>query len=195
VTPKKQSLEETLVAKLAEAERENEKLRQGLVGDDEMIRLDSYIEVMSLFPGTLSLSTESLGKGKKFTFRKFGEVKRMLYNDFASVIEHYSRFLEEGYFYILNERVIRKHGLNDIYERILTKEQIEKIIQCDPKVAIKFYEQATSSQREFVNGMLVNEIKNGNPDLNIVSKISKLADVDLVKIAKDSKELEEIPVS
>ncbi len=196
MTAKKQSLEETLLEKFAKLEKENAELKKGIVGDDdEVVRLDSYITVMSLFPGTLSLSTESLGKGKKYTFRKFGETKRMLYNDFASVIEHYSRFLEEGYFYILDKRIIRKHGFDDIYEKILTKEQIEQIVQCDPKVAVKFYEQATKSQREFVNSMLINEIKNGNPDLNVIGKISKIADIDFLKIAKDSKELEELPVS
>ena len=192
---KKQSLEATLVDKLEKLERENAELKQGVVGEDEMIRLDSYIEVMSLFPGTLSLSTEPLGQGRRFKFTKFGETKRMLYNDLASVMEGYRRFMEEGVFYILNDRVVRKHGLNDIYERILTKEQIEKIIQCDPKVAVKFYEQATVSQREVVNGMLIKELKDGNPDLNVISQISKIADLDLVKIARDSKRLEEIPVA
>ena len=192
---KKQSLEDTMVAKMEELERENAQLKQGVVGEDEMIRLDSYVEVMSLFAGHLLLSTESLGKGRKFKFSKFGEVKRMLYNDLASVMETNQRFMEEGIFYILNERVVRKHGLNDIYEKILNKEQIEKIIQCDPKVAVKFYKQATPSQREVVNGMLIKELKDGNPDLNIISQIAQISGIDLVKIASDAKQLETIPVS
>lgn len=192
---KKQSLEETLIERMEKLERENMELRQGVVGEDEMIRLDSYVEVMSLFSGHLLLSTESLGKGRKFKFSKFGEIKRMLYNDLASVMETNQRFMEEGIFYILNERVVRKHGLNDIYEKILNKEQIEKIIQCDPKTAVKFYKQATPSQREVVNGMLIRELKEGTPDLNIISQLSKLADMDLVKIANESKQLESLPVS
>jgi hypothetical protein len=197
VARKSKSLEETLVDKVARLEAENAKLKikEELGSDDEMIRLDSYVEVMSLFNGRLSLSTEPLGKGRRFSFSRFGETKRILYNDLASVMENYRRFMEEGVFYILNEKIVRKHGLNDIYEKILDKSKIEKIIACDPKTAVKFYEQAPESQREVVNGLLIKELKEGNPDLNVVNKISAIAERDLVKIAKESKELEAEPVS
>lgn len=181
---------EELAEKVAELEKENTQLRNK--EDDYGIRLDEYIEVMSLIPYRLNLSTEKLGRGRTFSFSRFGEVKRILYNDLASIFENYRTFMEEGYFYILNERVIRKHGLDDVYSKILNKEKMEKIVACDPKVAVKFYESATKAQRETIDGMLIEELKNGEPDLNIVAQISKIGGKDLIKLAEEARQLEAV---
>lgn len=197
--PKKvaQSIEEALLEKMAKLERENEKLRLNAdMENDEFIRLDSYVEVMSLFSGKLTLSTESLGKGRKFSFTRFGETKRILYNDLASIMENFRSFMENGIFYILNERVVRKHGLDDIYSKILNKETMLKVISCDSIGAVKLYENAPQSQRETIDGMIIAELKAGNPnmDMNVVTKISALSGRDLVKSAAEAKLLESIPV-
>src|SRR5258706_3975775 len=186
-------VEETLVEKLARIELENEKLRNQ--EEDLEFRLDSYIEVMSLYPGKLNLSTEPSGKGKRFSFNDFGEVKRILYNDLASVMENYRSFMEKGYFYILNERIIRKHGLNDMYANILSKSMIEKILNCDSKLAVKLYQSATPAQRENIDSMLVQEMKVNELDLNIISQISKISGTDLSKLAEEAKALDAIPVT
>lgn len=190
------SLEETVVEKLARLERENMELRlKADMENDEFIRLDSYIEVMSLFAGKLTLSTESLGKGRKFSFSRFGETKRILYNDLASVMENFRRFMEEGIFYILNDRVVRKHGLDDIYSKILNKEMMVKVISCDSNAAVKLYENATQSQKETIDGMIISELKVGNPDMdmNVVTKIAKLANKDFVGLAEVARNLEVVP--
>lgn len=185
------SREDLLEERLDRLEAENARLRTGSP-DNFNISLDEYIEVMSLFPGKLNLSTEKLGRGKTFQFSEFGEIKRILYNDLASIFEGYRTFMEQGLFYVLNERVIRKHGLNDIYEKILTKDMMLKVINCDAKNAVKLYENATKSQREVLDNMIITEIKNENPnmDFNIITKISKLADKDLTKLAEEAKEME-----
>lgn len=187
-TAKSQSAEE----RLAVLEEEIARLR-GVSSKDNMgIALDEYVEVMSLYPGKLNLSTEKLGKGRTFSFSSFSETKRILYNDLASIMENYYSFMERGYFYILSEKVIRKHGLNDMYDKILTKDLMLKAIACDAANAFKLYESANSSQREILDGMIVNELKIENPnmDMNIVAKISKLANKDLVKLAEEAKQME-----
>ena len=77
---------------------------------EKKIQLDDYIQVMSLCNYTLNLSTEGLGRGKKFTFTKFGEIKRIMYKDLVDILEAQSSFLEKGLFYLLNKDVIRKIG-------------------------------------------------------------------------------------
>lgn len=190
-TPKKET---ALEQRLRELEAENAQLRGS--ESNYGIRLDEYIEVMSLFSGKLNLSTEKLGRGRSFSFSTFGEVKRILYNDLASIFENYRSFMEQGYFYILNERVIRKHGLDDIYDKILNKEMMLKVINCDPKSAVKLYEHAPKAQRDIIDGMIVAALRDDNPnmDLNIVAKLSKLADKDLIKLAEESKLLQSTPV-
>ena len=189
----KSASNEEMEKRLEELENENALLRGN--ENDFGIRLDQYIEIMSLYPGKLNLSTESLGRGRSFSFNSFGEIKRILYNDLASILENYRSFMEGGLFYIMNPKVIRKHGLDDIYAKILNKEMILKIIGTDPKVAVKLYKSTTDQQREIIEGMLVQELKTGDPDLNIIAQISKLADKDLIKIADESKQLDKLPIT
>jgi hypothetical protein len=189
----KSASNEEMKKRLEELERENESLKSN--ENSTAIRLDEYIETMSLYPGKLTLSTEPLGRGRPFSFNGFGETKRILYNDLASILENYRSFLEGGLFYILDKRVIKKHGLDDTYARILNKDMILKVISTDPKVAVKLYNSTTDQQREIIEGMLVQELKNGNPDLNIIAQISKLANKDLIQIAEDAKQLDQVPVT
>src|SRR5258706_14527652 len=194
VARRKTQKDTALEEKLRELEAENAQLR----GSDLNygIRLDEYIEVMSLFSGKLNLSTEKLGRARSFSFSNFGEIKRILYNELASIFENYRSFMEQGYFYILNERVIRKHGLEDIYDKILTKEMMLKVINREPKSAVKLYESAPNAQRDIIDGMIVAALRDDKPemDLNIIAKISKLADKDLIKLAEESKLLQATPV-
>lgn len=188
---KKNAKTQSLEDKLAAMEEEIARLR-GSSKDNVNIALDEYIEVLSLFPGKLNLSTEKLGRGRTFSFSSFGEIKRILYNDLASIMENYYSFMEQGYFYILSDKVIRKHGLTDIYEKLLNKEMMLKVINCDAKNAVKLYESATRAQRETLEGMIVNELKNDNPnmDMNIITKISKIGEKDLIKLAEEAKQME-----
>ena len=52
-------------------------------------------------------------------------------------------------------------------------------------------------QKEILDGMIVAELKTDNPnmDFNIVSKISKLSQKDLVKLAEEAKQIEESTVN
>ncbi len=178
---------ETMRQRLAELEEEK-RLRDQ---DTDDVKLDTYVEVMSLCPYTLTLHTQALGRGDRFEFRKFGEVKRIIYGDLVKVLENYRSFLESGYFYILNQKIVRRHGLDEIYKNILDRDMIMKIVDCDPKSAVKFYEKATKAQKEMIKVMLINRINNGTADLNVVSSISLVAGEDLAKIAGESKQLGE----
>jgi hypothetical protein len=58
------------------------------------------------------------------------------------------------------------------------------------------YESAPKAQRDIIDGMIVAALRDDNPnmDLNIVAKLSKLADKDLIKLAEESKLLQATPV-
>jgi len=193
---KGEGVENSLEEKLKELERENQRLKQIIEKEEEntSIPLDAYIEVMSLIPWKLNLSTEALGRGRQFSFTKFGEVKRILYNDLASIFENYRSFMEQGLFYILDARVIRKHGLDDIYDNILSKEMIEQILSFNPKKAVKLYESTNPKQQEVINSMLIEKIKL-NPDsidFNVINQISKICGQDLAKLGAEARALEEM---
>jgi len=164
-----------------------EKLIQGLAkeksqktetakGDDDRIRPDHYVKVMSLCIGILNLTTESKGHGKIFTFRNWGEVKRILYGDLVLLMENHPNFLKQGKYYIMNKEVIRLHGLEDDYLRILDKNQMEKILLGDNQTdAVTVFSSASETQQDVMCDIMIQRIVSGTPvDLNLADRLSRV---------------------
>lgn len=191
-----------LLEKLEEQERLIAELlsrtNSGAVSDvanqrDRELKADDLITVVSLYNGKLNLSTLGNGKGTVFKFTKFGEKKRILYSDLIAVIENQRSFLEAGRFYIEDSDVVRRHGLNDLYKNILTKEKMEEVFQCNPESSLELYKIANESQRDVINRILINKLVNEEDiDLNIVSSISLLGKKKLIEIADEIKYSKEL---
>lgn len=158
------------------------------------IAQDEYIRIISLCPMQLNLSTQGMGKGKVFRFEKFGEIKRILYSDLVNILEVHSNFVEQGFFYILDRNVIMKHGLDEAYEKLLTKEQIQKIIDGDQKESVTLFESANNQQREFICDILIEKLQNEEKiDLNLIDRISRIAKVNIIDKAEEAKQYQDIP--
>ncbi|HOM77842.1 MAG TPA: hypothetical protein PLT50_01405 [bacterium] len=142
-----------LRARLAELEAQSESKN-----DITDIRPDEYIKVISLVPHTLILSTRPNGGGDIKKFTKFGETKRILYRDLLNIMEANPSFVSNGYFYIADKKVVRANGLDDVYEGILTKEQIEKVLTASPKEVISIYQSANDAQKEIIIEFVMNKL-------------------------------------
>jgi hypothetical protein len=156
--------------------KENISVNSDIDDDDRdiVISSDDYIKVMSMLPYTLNLTTEPKGRGKLFTFEAFGEVKRILYYDLVHIIENHPSFVKNGYFVILDPRVIRRHGLDDAYESILNKEKIEKILSGNLSDAVKLFKSANKKQQETICQMIVQGGVEGKKyDLNLLDRLSR----------------------
>jgi hypothetical protein len=161
------------------------------------IRQDEYISVMSLLPYTLNLSTQGMGKGKIKKFKNFGEIKRILYSELVDIMEAHSNFVNAGYFYIMDQDVVRKHGLDDVYENILDKEKIEKILETKAEKCIDLYKTANPKQQEIIIRLLISKMKDnpGDVNLNVIDKISKISNVDIQEKVRDSIAFSEVLVN
>jgi hypothetical protein len=190
---------EKLLQKIAELESRIDKAStvtkvEEIESEDEFkknkIDQEDYIKVVSLCPYMLNLSMEKNGQGKTFTFYEFGEVKRILYGELARVLESNRSFLEAGYFYIMDQRCIRRHGLNDLYEKILTKEKIEKILEGKSNDIVSLFKSGTPIQQSLIVEMLINKLAS-NPDsidLNMIDKISRASGVKIAEKAEEARD-------
>lgn len=160
-------------------------------------RQDDYIKVMNLTTSSLNLSTRPPGQGGTVKhFDKFGEIKNILYGDLIDITERHSDFLKAGYFYILNPDVVRFHGWDELYETLLTDAQIKQIISLDGEQYLDLFKSAGEAQKEVIVQMLIDKVRN-EPDstnLNLVSQVSSIANVDILEKARDSNKLKEILV-
>lgn len=163
--------------------------KQGdLVSEDIYISPDKNIRVMSLCNNKLNLTSGSGKDAKKRIFTHFGQVKTIPYSTLIEMIEYRPSFAENGIYYILDKDVIEKTGLSEYYSRILKKEDIEKIFK-NTDEAISLYKTLNEKQREMVNDILVTKVRNGEvSDLNLVSSIERIGNVDIMERVKVSKE-------
>lgn len=160
------------------------------VDDDFEIRPNKYIKIMSLNFGKLVLTTEGRGQGKAFIFNKFGDVKNVVYSDLANLIHHQQTFAEEGRFYVFDKYVVKNHGLVEYYDKFLTKEVIENILDYNRDELINLFKNTTDTQREIIVNILIKKIINGEDvDIAKVDIISRLAGgINIFDIARDKIE-------
>lgn len=181
-----------LKAKIAELEARQSKTTESYEVEKEEKRFqpDDYVNVMSLLPYNLNLSTKEGGQGNVKKFTSFGEIKRILYRDLVEIIEVHRNFLESGYFYIMSPQLIRQHGLDDIYSKILTKEKIENILSAQTDNVVDLYASANEGQQEIIIQLLIDKVRD-NPEsvnLNVIDRISRVSKVDIAKKAEEARE-------
>ena len=158
------------------------------------VEADTYIDVVSLCPTLLTLSTASKGRGSSFTWNNFGDVQQIVYSDLQKIIQNhgngiYTNFIKEGYVYIDNPGVVKRAGLKSVYEKLLTKEQVEKVLLCDSKECVELFKSTIKGQQLLICKMLISKITKGETlDLNIIDEISRISGVKIVDTATENKE-------
>ena len=188
----KQQLAE-MSAKIAQLSGSGEKEIQSDNGKEIHIALDEYIKVMSLVPNELNLSTRKGKGGKIFQFTKLYEVKRIMYQDLADILENHRNFVDAGFFVVLNKDVIRHQGLDDAYANILTKEKMEDVFRGNSTDALNLFKSANPEQQEVICRVIVEELADGKEkDLNFVDRISRVVGYSLVERADDMKKSREL---
>lgn len=187
----KQQLAEILksIDELKKTQTKTKNVEPKAVKEDEDIEIkpNKYIRVMSLQFGRLNLSTEGFGRGRLFVFNHFGEVKNIIYSDLANIIHSHQKFAEEGRFYIMDKAVIRNHGLTEFYDKFMTKEMIEKILQYNKDELTEMFSNAPKSQQENIVNILIKKIKNKEDvDLNKIDVLSRIYGENLYEKAQES---------
>jgi len=155
--------------------------------DDNCIEIPSnkFIKVMSLNPYMLNISTGGMGKGKSFTFIKYGQTKDIIYSEIVDIINNEEKRHKRGLFRILNEDVVKKHDLEDDYDKLLTKKTIDNIMSFDSKQVYDVFKNANKSQQKIIVSILINKIRDGEEiDLNKLNIVSKIYGENIQDIAK-----------
>jgi hypothetical protein len=165
----------------------NTKIRDRHIDDRFDIRSDARIGVMSLCPHKLILTPK---KGANpYVFDNFGDFKKIRYEDVSQIIERHRSFLEDGVFVILDKEVIKFHALEDTYDKILTKENFDRILSGNFSDAVKLVENANERQKRYIADMFVRRLIDGDDvDLNYIDQISRIVNVNIKQRADDSQQ-------
>jgi hypothetical protein len=159
------------------------------------IRPDRYVKIMSLLPFVLNLPR---GKGiPPLNFKEFGEIKRVTYSVLIEMMnfEIFERFLNNGNFTILDDVVTRYLGLEDSINKILKKDDIEKIFDntCSTENALELFASANDNQKIIIADMLISRIRDGKDvNMNLIHLIEKNSKIKIIEKAEAAKEAMEL---
>lgn len=174
---------------VATLKRRIAELEGGKSSVTNVVQMDELIPVMSLLNYPLNLSTKERGQGDTYKFTRFGEIKRIPYSRLLSILEVHKNFVDWGYFVILDERVVKVHGLQEVYEKILTKEKIESILS-GSEATVDLYQSCNEEQQKLIIGMVIDKLAADTEsiDLNVIDKLSRISGIKIMEKVDDARE-------
>ena len=149
------------------------------------------VTLTSLTVGELNLSTEGYGQGEVYTFSHYGEQQTVPYEDLKKLIKNNKRFIEGGNVFINDEEVVKEQKLVNVYKKLLSYEQIEKIFSEDKGTFEKIYQSMTQNQKETLKGIIFDKLNKDEKsvDMNIVQILNDDMGIDIMNDYRNQKKL------
>lgn len=149
------------------------------------------VTLTSLTVGELNLSTEGYGQGEVYTFSHYGEQQAVPYDDLKKLIKNNKRFFEGGNVFINDEEVVKEQKLVNVYKKLLSYEQMEKIFSEDRSVFEEIYKGMTGNQKETLKGIIFDKLNENEKsvDMNIVQILNEDMGIDIMSDFKAQKKL------
>jgi hypothetical protein len=151
----------------------------------EDVPFRQYIRVMSLTNHHLTISTDGYGNGTVYNFINYGQIQSIIYEDLAKIIHSNPRFAKEGYFFVMDPRVVRIHNMEKDYEKILNKQTIDNILDMSVETIRSLLHNTTPHIKNTIASMVIEKLSSGEDiDLNKVRVVSIESGKDIDEIMK-----------
>lgn len=151
------------------------------------ISMNSYIKVMSLYKGGMTLFVSP--NGKSYRFSEFGEIVPILYSDLTGILSTHPTFARKGYFFILDTEVVKQSALEKYYTRILDKDSIENILEKDDSEIKEIFNLVTPYMQNLILEIISEKMVNGEyVNRDKLHLIKEITGKDIEQTAKALKE-------
>lgn len=176
--------------KSIEKQREENKI---VPNENDTVTSDDYIEVISMCPTILTLTTEPKGRGNHYTWVNFGDIRQIVYSDWQKILTNhgsglYTDFIRKGYVYINNPAAVKKSGLQEVYKQLLPPEKMNEVLECNEKTSAQLFSSTIKDQQLNICKILIDRMANGKEyDLNVIDKLSRISGIKLLEMAGEAK--------
>lgn len=153
------------------------------------IPITKQIKVVSLYNGGLTLFTQAHGTGKPYRFNTFGATRTISYGDLIDCIAHQTRYFNDGYVMILDKDVNKVQGFEEVVKSLLTKKQVETILEQDvSNIKIMLKNTTKNILETVVENITFALVEGQDLDMNKVKAVSDIYGKDITEIANTLKE-------
>lgn len=194
-----EDLIKTLMAQIEEQNKKMEEMQNQLnsanttnitvdaVTDEAKLRGRQF-KIINLMHCILNVSTQPDGKGRVFTFNKYGDSHRVRFDDLCDIVASYPYTVENGLIYIADKDMVNYLGLAESYEKIYDKPTVDKVTLLKTEEDVDMFVGMEENLQESTAVEIAKRINaNENVDLNNVNRIKVECGIDIVKIAEDLK--------
>ncbi len=142
------------------------------------------ITIINLFAGGLTVKGNSFYHfAKQFDKHTFAE------GEAIAIVNNMPNAAREGLFYITDAEFVEENDLADAYENMISDAQMKTILSLDANSVLVLYKNASESQKQIIENMVVDGRLNGTPiDANILVQLGEITGKNYMEIEKIDKE-------
>ena len=156
---------------------ENHKLVEIANIDNETTKdvdMNARISITSLTTGGVNLKTSNDGSAKHFRLERLGQTLPIIYEHLINCINTDRWLFEDGLVYINNSKVVKEQYLEEYYQKFLTADKIEHILDFDVNTIENMVSATTSAIQETIVTLVAEKINKGETmDMNKVEVVGR----------------------
>lgn len=138
-------LQDLIKAEEEDAERAKVESNRKVAQKSKKFKPDDLITIMS---GIEAVEYYSSRTHKKWHFERFGQQDVMEYSELVAMNNNHPSYLKEGYFIVLDKDVQDDLKLTEMYENIITPENIDQVFDMNVEELDKFVEALPEGQKQ-----------------------------------------------
>jgi hypothetical protein len=152
------------------------------IEEELQISPHSQVRIMSLVVGGLSLRALH----HVVSIPEFGNSLSVSFEDLRHIVNNHSDLAKDGAFIILSEKVVKALYLDRDYEKLLSRKDIELIVNLDPNRIYDILKSSSKVQLQSIIHQFLQEIPKGDArylDHNKLRIISDFVGTDIYQLA------------
>lgn len=127
------------------------------------------VKVISLVPNTYNLTTQPNGKGKLYTFNKFGDSLNIRFTDMQDILNIYGQQFESGMAILTNKKDYDDLAIGYLWDSVISKDKLDRLLELKDEESIDAILNMDKDTQERIARIIAQKIFDGvNYNYNVI---------------------------
>lgn len=127
------------------------------------------VKVISLVPNTYNLTTQPNGRGKLYTFNKFGDSLNIRFTDMQDILNIYGQQFESGMAILTNKKDYDDLAIGYLWDSVISKDKLDRLLELKDEKSIDAILNMDKDTQERIARIIAQKIFDGvNYNYNVI---------------------------
>lgn len=127
------------------------------------------VKVISLVPNTYNLTTQPNGRGKIYTFNKFGDSLNIRFTDMQDILNIYGQQFESGMAILTNKKDYDDLAIGYLWDSVISKDKLDRLLELKDEESINVILNMDKDTQERIARIIAQKIFDGvNYNYNVI---------------------------